>query len=904
MPEIPMYNGAHAQLGNGAAPLPTPDIGIQAAQHANQRGAAALDETANQYSRIHDFGESQKIERHLREQLADFDVEFTRRASLAPGTSNALYDDRGALMKNQLDGLVTEYADTIGELQGNFINPEASMRSDAMRANVIGTLKKRAYGKAAQLGIQRTREHFQNNYNLAIRNEDYTGAGYAVTDARDNGVITAEKADIMLLDLRDTALMARGQKQSQEDPVAFWNELDDENSPYAALPLSKRMQLERMASLSMQGFNRPFVKSVETGNARAEKIPGTKTSTTSTGSVKKEKQLYNPAPSNITRNLHALWRKYNGDFKDGQGKIDAMPYLAEQGRAMITSPHDDTEAAMVIALYKQFGQGEDYAKAMIKQWQNDLARPKGLDPKTTLSHAAKAGYFTRQEDAAILALEQEKASRKQLENDGDTVDLEKWNKQTSILKHLEKKQQQGIELSLAENILIQSSKHFVEANKHSLPWTQEDEARLQDAKQRREAATENAQSLLLANLDIWKNDQQYNGGKEKKELTELQIANRLWDTIANYAPDNRNQIQQDDYRQQEAVNITAASDTYMRKKAAAENRHLDLQRELYAANKLNEQEQASAEKMLADIRQQERQAWYRSQPIDSIVPVSRHKNLPAQWRDDGQNPILYVPAGWYADGITVGVTTPNRRYSEATIVSKPDCTAPTMSKALRRQLGAMNINYDQITVTATGAKANTAAAPAAPAAGNTAALIIGNEARRDKQGNLTIYKLPDGDGGGTHEIAGINNGSHPAEYVKLAALVKAGKHAEAEQEAQRYIMQYTSPVGDILQNAGVASTGIDYFLRDMYMNGGEYGAARVIHRALGVADSKKFNSNTVEAIKNYLKTHTEQQLLEHLKNARVRLYKSIAAHNPDKRQFLSGWLNRNNRVYGQAAKMA
>ncbi len=844
MPELPMYTGEHAQLGNGASPLPTPDIGIQAAQHANQRGAAALDETANQYYRIQDFGESQKIESRLREQIADFDVEFKRRAALAPGSEDALYDDRGTLMEDQLDKLVGEYTDNIGELQGNFINPEARMRSDAMRFHVSGDLKKRAYGKAAELGIQRTREHFQNNYDLAIRNEDYSGAGYAITDARDNGVITAEKADIMLLDLRDTALMARAQKQSEEDPVAFWNELDDHGSPYAVLPSSKRMQLQRLASLSMQGFSRSFVKSVEAGNAKAEKIPGSKTSTTSAGSAKKEKEIYNPAPSNITRNLHALWRKYNGDFKEGQGKIDAMPFLAEQGRAMITSPHDETEAEIVIALYKQFGQGEDYAKAMVKQWQEDLARPKGLDPKVTLSHAAQVGYFTRAEDAAILALEQEKVQKQEDDE-----------------------------------------------------WTPEDEARLKAAKDRRKAAAENAQSLLLANLDIWKNDQQYNGGKEKKELTELEIANRLWDTIANYTPGNRDQVQQDSYRQQEAVNITAASDNYIRKQAAAQSRNLDLKAELSVTNRLNEEERKAAEKMIADIRRREEEAYRRTQPVDSIVPVSRNKDLPAQWGDDGQEAVLYVPEGWYAEGITVGVTTPGRRYAEAKIVSKPDCTSPTMSKALRRQLGTMNINYDQITVTASGTKANTAA-------GNAAALIIGNEARRDKQGNLSIYKLPAGDGGGTHEIAGINNGSHPAEYAKLETLVKAGKHAEAEQEAKRYIMQYTQPVGNILQTAGVTSSGIDYFLRDMYFNGGEYGAVRVIHRALGVEDSKNFNADTVEAVKNYLKTHTEQQLLERLKNARERLYKSIAANNPDKRQFLSGWLNRNNRVYGQAAEMA
>ena len=123
---------------------------------------------------------------------------------------------------------------------------------------------------------------------------------------------------------------------------------------------------------------------------------------------------------------------------------------------------------------------------MVKQWQEDLARPKGLDPKVTLSHAAQVGYFTRAEDAAILALEQEKVQKQEDDE-----------------------------------------------------WTLEDEARLKAAKDRRKAAAENAQSLLLANLDIWKNDQQYNGGKEKKELTELEIANRLWDTIANYTQATR-----------------------------------------------------------------------------------------------------------------------------------------------------------------------------------------------------------------------------------------------------------------------------------------------------------------------------------------------------------------------------
>lgn len=842
--ELPLYQGATPQSpqqqmqGPGFTPHVQPmgrmlDAAVQAGLGAGE-----------QYAELKDFGASQQTEHQRRVHDQQMRKEFESRIRLPWGAEGSFYDSEGNRREDEVKAFIIKWQEKNNGIPRPFWLEKNAMRDegDLMQAN--DALASRVELMTLDAEAKNRKQVFQDNYDLAVEQEDWPGAHRVIDRAVEAGQITRARGDIMLLDLRDTALMARARKQSEEDPVAFWNELDDDGSPYAALPFSKRMQLQRLASLSMQGFSRSFVKSVETGNAKAKKIPGSKTSTTSTGNAKKEKEIYNPAPSNITRNLHALWRRYNGDFKEGQGKIDAMPFLAEQGRAMITSPHDETEAEMVIALYKQFGQGEDYAKAMVKQWQEDLARPKGLDPKVTLSHAAQVGYFTRAEDAAILALEQEKAQKQEDDE-----------------------------------------------------WTPEDEARLKAAKDRRKAAAENAQSLLLANLDIWKNDQQYNGGKERKELTELEVANRLWDTIANYTPGNRDQVQQDSFRHQEAINITAASDNYIRKQAAAQSRNLDLKAELSVTNRLNEEERKAAEKMIADIRRREEEAYRRTQPVDSIVPVSRNKELPSQWGDDGQESILYVPEGWYAEGITVGVTTPNRRYAEAQIVSKPDCTSPTMSKALRRQLGTMNINYDQITVTAAGTKANTAA-------GNTAALIFSNEARRDKQGNLSIYRLPAGDGGGTHEIAGINNGGHPAEYAKLETLVKAGKHAEAEQEAKRYIMQYTQPVGNILQTAGVTSSGIDYFLRDMYFNGGEYGAVRVIHRALGVEDSKKFNADTVEAIKNYLKTHTEQQLLERLKNARERLYKSIAANNPEKRQFLSGWLNRNNRVYGQAADMA
>ena len=58
--------------------------------------------------------------------------------------------------------------------------------------------------------------------------------------------------------------------------------------------------------------------------------------------------------------------------------------------------------------------------------------------------------------------------------------------------------------------------------------------------------------------------------------------------------------------------------------------------------------------------------------------------------------------------------------------------------------------------------------------------ILNFEARRDNQRHLVVYKLPAGDGGGTYEVAGINNGYHPQEALHLAELINAGLYDQAE----------------------------------------------------------------------------------------------------------------------------
>ena len=65
--------------------------------------------------------------------------------------------------------------------------------------------------------------------------------------------------------------------------------------------------------------------------------------------------------------------------------------------------------------------------------------------------------------------------------------------------------------------------------------------------------------------------------------------------------------------------------------------------------------------------------------------------------------------------------------------------------------------------------------------------IINFEARRDKEGHLQVYKLPPNDGGGTFEVAGINERYDREQARELRRLIMAHQYEEAEDYAEEYI---------------------------------------------------------------------------------------------------------------------
>jgi hypothetical protein len=164
-----------------------------------------------------------------------------------------------------------------------------------------------------------------------------------------------------------------------------------------------------------------------------------------------------------------------------------------------------------------------------------------------------------------------------------------------------------------------------------------------------------------------------------------------------------------------------------------------------------------------------------------------------------------------------------------------------------------------------------------------AGFILDSEARRDKQGNLKVYDLPAADGGGSYEVAGINDRYHPEAARKLKNLIQEGKHFEAEEYAKAYLMDYTNVVSNWTRNPAVEA-----FLRDTAFNRGPKGALRILQIALGVPHDGKWGAITESAMGKY----TPSELLERLRKARETYELRIAPPVGARKQFWAGLQNR------------
>lgn len=164
--------------------------------------------------------------------------------------------------------------------------------------------------------------------------------------------------------------------------------------------------------------------------------------------------------------------------------------------------------------------------------------------------------------------------------------------------------------------------------------------------------------------------------------------------------------------------------------------------------------------------------------------------------------------------------------------------------------------------------------------------------------SLRVMRLPEGDGGGEYEIAGICDGIEPKEFNAIKAKLEAGKRDEAWERCLDYVEKKT-------HNGKVWSPNmlaVQFFLRDMIFNMGDGGCANVIQRTINLIGEDhvmvdgKWGPKTEKAWNHVLDIMDEEVILNKLAECRNRRYKAITESNPKKAKFLKGWYNRTEKA--------
>jgi len=153
------------------------------------------------------------------------------------------------------------------------------------------------------------------------------------------------------------------------------------------------------------------------------------------------------------------------------------------------------------------------------------------------------------------------------------------------------------------------------------------------------------------------------------------------------------------------------------------------------------------------------------------------------------------------------------------------------------------------------------------------------EGRKDKQGNLSVYKLPTGDMGGNFEVAGINDRYHPEAFKAISSL-PAQERAKA---AAEYIQGYTAPLVEKLPQA------LQPFTQDLAFNRGLGGATKYIQQGLNTLGQKVavdggFGPKTLAAINQVepralMRAASDAQLQDEYKRAEL---------DPNRKKFIPG----------------
>ena len=830
------------------------DHGNQSAQHAIQlqaKGAQAFHENLSAFEveavERAEYTLDMQRKRYIAEKQGEIAARFARGMHAADGSADSFYDANGVFLEDKYASFMRDAQSQFANLAQGYILPQSQQKAQA-DINMLQTrLKADCDLKLANNMAPRAKAATDRLINYLVDQGDFVGA-QATLDGAPSYAYSPMDRKVIKTNLSRKKIFYDATVAVQDgDYDAYLNILNDPNTRSKLTPDDYSRLANAQRSFTLDA---PFPDDDEYTIPMSEYAgEGGGSSSTSkrakSGAANLKAGVPLGVPDEIVK-LYDQWRLY----EDGEAKKNpdyrkqAYDALDAWASSYVTPDISDADAEFFQNVTTTLGLDKEDANKLVKKYVDAFKPSKNFNPNTTLKYAHEH-YFV----PATL--------RKRMGEINKAIAAE----QTKQTPDNEKVKDLHSQLTLLEK----SAKAFrnkatANVKKRYVTWRD---------------------GLKEPPSDYERNTAMLNAIDQELEATYKDMGYAFDpDSDSDFSSSN---VYKEGIADSQRVADAARQATARREELNERVLNTDSSRlvaELEAENEATRQAGIAQAKAMTP-----RQRSYGTADLDLTIS----SKLP----NTNTEAYLAVPKGDPLEGKTITFKHKGRTHQYTGVAA--DVSQPTFSQLalLSMQMagtkGRYSIAYKQ------NGEATIYSSAVKPKDVNIYKAIIAEEAHRDASGRIKIYVTPRGDGGKI-EVAGINQTSHPEEYKKLAAMVKANAtNDEIEAEIMSYLQNYTQFGADIIKPA-TKSKGIELFVRDACFNHSPAGAKTILRNAVGAPK----NEDITSYMATYVATYGEKALLDSLIRAR-RNYYIETAKKPGKAQFLNGWLNNRLRDISRAA---
>lgn len=352
--ELPLYQGATPQSpqqqmqGPGFTPHVQPMGGMLDA--AVQSGLGS----GEQYAELKDFGASQQTEHQRRVHDQQMRKEFESRIRLPWGSEGSFYDSEGNRREDEVKAFIIKWQEKNNGIPRPFWLEKNAMldEGDLMQAN--DALASRVKLMTLDAEAKNRKQAFQDNYDLAVEQEDWSGAHRVIDRAVEAGQITRARGDEMRLKVDKTSALHHFKNLAATNPDLAAEMINrGELDGY----FSASEQDEMMRSLRRQDDNR-LTEVVEQTASRPKSKNDRQAVTNAllSGPVYQEELGF-----------HAVYER-DGDYSACAPQIDSFIYrVADMVRAGEEGPDLASKKENVILLCKRYGKSAEFQKDILNR---------------------------------------------------------------------------------------------------------------------------------------------------------------------------------------------------------------------------------------------------------------------------------------------------------------------------------------------------------------------------------------------------------------------------------------------------------------------------------------------------------------------------------------------------------